>query len=182
MRTVSRCAAWWFLSVTMAATGAMLGGCSEQATEVMPSRSKWTSPAQFAPATPVGRASSGRVIVASWYGGTFEGRRTANGEIFNPHALTAASRHFPIGSRVRVTNPQNARCVVVRINDHGPFVGGRELDLSAAAARRLGMSRQGVTPVSVTRLSEPSAGASCTWHGSIRHRRKRHINRAVDEI
>jgi rare lipoprotein A len=87
---------------------------------------------------------------ASWYGPGFQGRRTANGERFNTHALTAAHRSLPFGSRVRVTNTSNGRSVVVRINDRGPFVGGRVIDLSKASARAIGIS--GVAKVRLSRL------------------------------
>src|SRR5215204_6100625 len=87
---------------------------------------------------------------ASWYGPGFHGKRTANGERFNTHALTAAHRSLPFGSRVRVTNARTGRSVVVRINDRGPFVGGRVIDLSKAAAQAVGIS--GVGRVKLTRL------------------------------
>ncbi|WP_018260672.1 septal ring lytic transglycosylase RlpA family protein [Methylobacterium sp. WSM2598] len=93
------------------------------------------------------RAQAG---VASWYGPGFHGRRTANGERFDTHALTAAHRFLPFGSRVRVTNNSNGRSVVVRINDRGPYVGGRVIDLSNAAARAIGVS--GVAKVRIARL------------------------------
>lgn len=76
---------------------------------------------------------------ASWYGPGFAGRRTASGDVFDPSALTAAHLTLPFGTRVRVTNLANGRSVVVRINDRGPYVAGREIDLSRAAARRLGI-------------------------------------------
>ncbi|MFE1598685.1 septal ring lytic transglycosylase RlpA family protein [Methylobacterium sp. ID0610] len=87
---------------------------------------------------------------ASWYGPGFQGRRTANGERFNTHAYTAAHRSLPFGSRVRVTNTTNGRSVVVRINDRGPYVGGRVIDLSQASARAIGI--QGVSRVRLSRL------------------------------
>ena len=87
---------------------------------------------------------------ASWYGPGFHGRRTASGERFNSRALTAAHRSLPFGSRVRVTNERTGRSVVVRINDRGPFVGGRVIDLSKAAAQAVGIS--GVGKVKLTRL------------------------------
>lgn len=86
---------------------------------------------------------------ASWYGGKFHGRRTANGERFNKNALTAAHRTLPFGTRVRVTNQRNGRSVIVRINDRGPFVGNRVIDLSRAAAEAVGMVRAGVAPVQI---------------------------------
>ena len=89
---------------------------------------------------------------ASWYGPGFAGRKTANGERFNPRALTAAHRTLPFGTKVRVTNLSNGKSVVVRINDRGPYAGGRIIDLSKAAARRIGMLKQGVARVEVTTL------------------------------
>lgn len=77
--------------------------------------------------------------IASWYGPGFHGRRTASGERFNQHALTAAHRSLPFGTRVKVTNTRNGRSVVVRINDRGPHVRGRILDLSAGAASAIGV-------------------------------------------
>lgn len=94
-----------------------------------------------------GSAQSG---MASWYGPGFQGRRTASGERFNSYTYTAAHRFYPLGSRVLVTNHSNGRSVVVRINDRGPFVGGRVIDLSRASARAIGMS--GTARVSLARL------------------------------
>lgn len=81
--------------------------------------------------------------VASFYGRRFHGRRTANGERFNMNAMTAAHKTLPFGTKVRVTNPRNGKSVVVRINDRGPFVRGRTIDVSRAAARELGMISRG---------------------------------------
>lgn len=81
--------------------------------------------------------------VASYYGRRFHGRLTANGERFNMNAMTAAHKTLPFGTRVRVTNPRNGRSVTVRINDRGPFIRGRTIDLSRAAAQRLGMIASG---------------------------------------
>jgi rare lipoprotein A len=94
----------------------------------------------------------GRLEVASWYGKGFKGRLTSDGEIYNPKELTAASKTLPIGSRVRVTNTENGRSVVVRINDRGPYVKGRSLDLSRSAARRIGMVKEGVCHVRVKKI------------------------------
>ena len=87
------------------------------------------------------------VGLASWYGGKFQGRLTANGEVFDTNQLTAAHRTLPFGTLVRVTNPRNAQSVVVRINDRGPFVEGRVIDLSRAAAERIGIAAAGVAAV-----------------------------------
>lgn len=91
---------------------------------------------------------------ASWYGPGFHGRLTANGERYNQNAMTAAHRSLKFGTRVRVTNLNNGRSVVVRINDRGPFIKGRVIDVSAAAARSLNMMRSGVAPVKVTILGQ----------------------------
>ena len=89
---------------------------------------------------------------ASWYGPGFHGRLTANGERYNQNAMTAAHRYLKFGTKVKVTNLNNGRSVVVRINDRGPFAKGRVIDLSAAAARSLNMIHSGVVPVEVTVL------------------------------
>lgn len=100
--------------------------------------------------------------LASWYGQEFAGRTTANGEIFDPDMLTAAHRTLPFGTLVRVKNPRSGSEVVVRINDRGPFIESRIIDLSYAAAQQIDMVEVGVTPVliEVVRLAaedEPPA-------------------------
>src|SRR5690606_36482813 len=89
---------------------------------------------------------------ASWYGWEFAGRKTACGERFDPRQLTAAHRTLPLGTTARVTNLRNGRMVVVRINDRGPYVEPRVLDLSLAAARALDMVTCGVTDVLIEPL------------------------------
>jgi rare lipoprotein A len=92
--------------------------------------------------------------IASWYGDDFHGRQTANGEVYNMFQLTAAHRSAPLGIHAIVTNLQTGRSVRVRVNDRGPFVDDRILDLSYAAARRLGMVVGGLAPVKITFLPE----------------------------
>jgi rare lipoprotein A (peptidoglycan hydrolase) len=87
--------------------------------------------------------------VASWYGGSFHGRLTANGQVYDQFKMTAAHRLLPLGSVVRVTNPENGREVEVCINDRGPFIRGRIIDLSYAAAEQLGAVYPGTLPVVV---------------------------------
>jgi rare lipoprotein A (peptidoglycan hydrolase) len=99
--------------------------------------------------------------VASWYGPGFVGHTTSTGEYYNSSDLTAASKTLPLGSRVRVTNPDNGRSVVVRINDRGPFVRGRSLDLSHRAAQQIGLTGKGVGRVQVA-----SADAHVSYTGS----------------
>lgn len=88
--------------------------------------------------------------VASYYAQSFAGKRTANGEAYNPRALTAAHRSAPFGSRVRVTRLDTGKSVTVRINDRGPHVRGRVIDLSFAAAKAIGLHRSGTARVSLT--------------------------------
>jgi rare lipoprotein A len=94
------------------------------------------------PAT-VGDAGGGLSWTASWYGPGFAGRRTANGEIFRPGGLTAAHKSLPFGTRMLVRNPDSDRSVWVRVNDRGPYVGGRQLDLSQGAAEAIGLGGVG---------------------------------------
>ncbi|MDZ4193178.1 MAG: septal ring lytic transglycosylase RlpA family protein [Pseudomonas sp.] len=99
-----------------------------------------------------GGSGSSETGKASYYGDRHHGQRTASGERFDQNALTAAHRTLPFGTRVRVTNLNNERSVVLRINDRGPFVRGRVIDVSRAAAVRLDMLRAGVVPVRVETL------------------------------
>jgi len=120
--------------------------------DVEPS-SNWVEklPRQVVPATPVNgqlaTARPSRVGMASWYGPGFYGGRTANGERFRPGTLTAAHRTLPFGTLVRVTNLYNGRSAVVRINDRGPFHGGRIIDLAKGAAAQLGVTSSGTAQV-----------------------------------
>jgi rare lipoprotein A (peptidoglycan hydrolase) len=84
---------------------------------------------------------------ASWYGPGFYGNRTASGSVYRPGTMTAAHRYLPFGTRVLVTNKNNGRSAVVTINDRGPYVGGRIIDLGEGAASALGVTSTGVAPV-----------------------------------
>jgi len=92
---------------------------------------------------------------ASWYGGKFHGRTTASGETFDTNALTAAHKTLPFGTVVEVTNLDNGRAVTVRINDRGPFVEGRIIDLSRAAAEKIDMVGTGVARVEIHLVENP---------------------------
>ncbi len=94
--------------------------------------------------------------IASWYGSDFHGKLTSTGEIYNMHALTAAHKTLPFGAYVRVTNLNNGKSIVVRINDRGPFIKGRIIDLSYAAAKKVGMDITGVAPVKIKVLKKYS--------------------------
>lgn len=100
--------------------------------------------------------------LASWYGQRYQGRTTASGEPFDMRQLTAAHRSFPFGSRVLVTCPSTGRSVVVRINDRGPTLPGRIIDLSREAARRLGILKAGVAAVVLKRLADGALPRSAT--------------------
>lgn len=96
--------------------------------------------------------AAGQCGGASWYGPGFHGKKTASGERFNENAMTAAHKTLPLGSMVKVTDQRTGKSIKVRINDRGPLVGGRIIDLSKAAAARLGTKRAGVGRVCVVRL------------------------------
>lgn len=102
--------------------------------------------------------------LASWYGPPYHNRRGSNGEIYNMHAMTAAHRTYPLGSIVRVTNVKTGSTALVRITDRGPFIRGRIIDLSLAAAGKLDVQKPGVAQVKVELLQSPSiAGTSGKW-------------------
>ena len=104
---------------------------------------------------------------ASWYGPGFAGRRTANGEIFDPSQLTAAHKTLPFGTQVRVTNLNNGRSTLVRINDRGPFKPGRIIDLSRAAAEQIGMIGSGTAPVQLELITNSSAALTTAIDSSL---------------
>ena len=103
------------------------------------------------PVKPI-RAWSGK---ASWYGGKFQGRKTASGEKYDMYSSTAASPNLPFGSLIRVSNPRTHAAELVRINDRGPFIDDRELDVSYLVACRLGIQDQGVTRLHIELLEVP---------------------------
>jgi rare lipoprotein A len=99
--------------------------------------------------TPAPKAPQSLSGVASWYGEEFAGRTTANGEIFDPSQLTAAHRTLPFGTVLDITNPKTSQTVRVRVNDRGPFIGGRVIDLSYAAAQKIGLIEPGIGDVQI---------------------------------
>ncbi|MDE0159370.1 MAG: septal ring lytic transglycosylase RlpA family protein [Candidatus Dadabacteria bacterium] len=130
---------------------------------------------------------------ASWYGDKEHGKRSASGEVFNRNAYTAAHKELPFGTVVRVTNRENGRQVRVRINDRGPYIRGRVIDLSYAAAEAIGLVRSGVVEVKVEVLSTPSERSESLFvslytvqAGSFRSKAaanelKRKLSRVTDE-
>jgi len=127
--------------LTLSLIALLAAGCASVPPEGPP-----PAPAPAESATVIG---SGK---ASYYGSQHQGKPTANGERFDQQALTAAHRSLPFGTRVRVTNTRNGKSVVVRINDRGPFVRNRIIDLSKAAFRSIASPRAGVIPVRLERL------------------------------
>ncbi len=107
---------------------------------------------EVAPGIEVTRGCRVERGIASWYGGRFHGRKTASGEPYNLFKFTAASRTLPLGTYVIVRNEENGRVITVRINDRGPYVDGRIIDLSQAAAYKLGMMFKGIAMVQVIPL------------------------------
>ncbi|UIZ56678.1 septal ring lytic transglycosylase RlpA family protein [Acinetobacter sp. SCLZS86] len=95
--------------------------------------------------------------MASWYGRQFHGRKTASGETFDMNAMTAAHRSLPLNCYIRVTNKNNGKSVVVKVNDRGPFHGNRVLDLSYGAAKQLGITNAGTAKVSIERVEGPNS-------------------------
>jgi rare lipoprotein A len=105
------------------------------------------------------------VGLASWYGEEYHGRKTANGEVYNMYAMTAAHRTLPFNLRVRVINLENGKKAEFRINDRGPFIPGRIVDLSKSGARELGFLGAGTAKVSVEAVGWAVSGASPTRNG-----------------
>ena len=106
--------------------------------------------------TPAGFIQTG---IASWYGADFHGKKTSNGETYDMHAMTAAHKTLPLGVFVRVTNTANGHEAIVRVNDRGPFVKGRIIDLSYSAAKVLGVDIAGTAPVRIVALGYRGSGA-----------------------
>ncbi len=105
--------------------------------------------------------------IASWYGPGFHGKKTSNGERYDQNAMTAAHKLLPFGTRLRVTNLENGRVTEVRINDRGPFVGSRIIDLSRSAARSLGMLGKGTARVRLVALNEGGRAPVFTPDGDM---------------
>jgi rare lipoprotein A len=135
----------------------MIVGCATRVTPPPPA----PAPVKFVPPPPPPKPAV-HAVKASWYGTEFAGRPTSSGERFRPDRLTAASKTLPLGSVVKVENPTNGRAVTVRINDCGPYVRGRSLDLSRGAAQKIGITHQGVARVKLTTLEVPPDAVPCS--------------------
>jgi rare lipoprotein A len=129
---------------------------SEVKPETKPEAKPEAKPGPRPEAKPAPGPGEGQTGEASWYGEPHHGRTTASGEIYDMNQLTAAHRTLPLGTRVLVTNLKNGRAVEVRINDRGPSVEGRIIDLSFAAAKELGAVPSGTVPVRIRVISQPS--------------------------
>ena len=131
-------------------------GCAIAALMALSARSEARPPELkvLQQSNPVG-ATETQVGVASWYGPEFQGQQTASGTAFDMEGMTCAHRDLPLGTRIMVTNLRNSRKLILEVTDRGPFVGKRVLDVSMAAARRLGFLGAGVTPVSIQVISYP---------------------------
>lgn len=129
-------------------------GCTVAALCMVASPSEG-SRAVMNPLKPLSCKVNGQYGVASWYGAQFQGMETASGPPFDMNAMTCAHRKLPLGTRIRVTDLMNLRSVVLRVNDRGPFVGNRVLDVTRAAARRLGFLGAGLAPVKIEVVSYP---------------------------
>jgi len=144
------------LTLGRAIAGAMIAGAWLSAgcsTATVPAASS-TSPASHVQPLPsvsarAARKQSSRTVTASRYSTGLAGNCTSNGERYNPNGLTAASKSLPMGSTVKVTNVKNGNSVNVRINDRGPYVRGRSLDISSRAAHDIGLGNQGLAKVTI---------------------------------
>jgi rare lipoprotein A len=139
----------------------LLASCATQQPQPAPAPVVAPSPPPPAPPPPIS-AQPSKTVRASYQGRQAAGRPTASGEPYDPDELTAASKIYPIGSILLVTNPANGKSVKVRINDRGPHVRGRSLDLSKRAAEELGITEKGVARLKVKRLDSKPAKSEST--------------------
>ena len=139
----------------------LVTSCATQQPQPAPVAVVAPPPPVLAPPPRTSRAQPSKTVRASYQGKQAAGRPTASGEPYDPDELTAASKTLPIGSTVLVTNPANGKSVKVRINDRGPHVRGRSLDLSKRAAEELGITEKGVARLKVKRIdSKPTSAKS----------------------
>jgi rare lipoprotein A len=150
--------------LTLAILAAFATACAGRRSPAAPGRAAPAPAAATAPAA--GWSQEG---MASWYGGDdgFEGKPTASGEIYDSSQMTAAHRELPLGTVIDVTNLENGRTVRLRVNDRGPFLKGRILDLSREAARRLGVIGPGTAPVRIDVVSIPEGAAARTGRWAV---------------
>ncbi len=159
MTRVSRLPSRQLKTLVIAALALLLAACSSAQDTLTGAKRQVGQPYSVNGATYVPREEPGydAVGIASWYGRRYHGRRTASGEIFDMNLATAAHPTLPFGTRVQVTNLENGRSVVLRINDRGPFVRRRIIDVSRRAAQVLGFVQKGTARVRV-QLVQPAPG------------------------
>jgi rare lipoprotein A len=159
---------WHAAALVLGTAGVIASPSPVLAEQALPARAELCAAAWLLPgyigcaarlAAPLVPPPPPRLGVVSYYANRFHGRRTASGARYDRTQLTAAHRTLPFGTLVRVTNPHNQRSVVVRINDRGPYIRGRELDLSREAARVLGVLSRGIARVAWEILPSPGAGS-----------------------
>src|ERR1700751_1364714 len=144
------------LVLCVAGLGAAQGNSGSDYDRISPGKHK---PKPATKSTHAKRARPYQVGTASWYGSYFDGKETASGEPFDMYDLTAAHPTLPLGTMVKVTNLRNGRAVVVRVNDRGPVVDGRIIDLSYSAAQVIGMKNRGIQRVRLDVVPEPETVA-----------------------
>jgi len=132
-------------------------GCAVAGLIVLSPKSEARPPVLLGPLSMVHQMPKGEVGMASWYGAERQGKPTASGELFDKDSLTAAHRKLPLGTKVRVTNLKNLRSTLVRINDRGPGIPGREIDVSWAAAKQLDFLEAGLARVEIDVVRAPRA-------------------------
>jgi rare lipoprotein A (peptidoglycan hydrolase) len=152
VKSTARKIRWRYaLGGAAAIAGLLLAGCSTTGVPVNASITSAYSTTSVQPSVPARtQPKKSRVVTASRYDRGLAGNCTSNGESYDPKSLTAASRTLPLGSTVKVTNVSNGRSVNVRVNDRGPYVSGRSLDLSGGAAEKIGLGDKGVAKVKIT--------------------------------
>ena len=134
----------------------LIMGCAVAALVALSPRTEARPPGAVSLIYPIAVAPRAETGIASWYGLDFQGNRTANGEAYDMNGLTAAHRLLPMGTRVKVTNLLNLKSVTVRINDRGPAIRGRLIDISKGAARMIGLLGAGIAPVQLEIVSTPT--------------------------
>lgn len=146
---------------------ALLTGCAQK--ELRSASRSSAAPAEGTPEPPAAAAPYRytETGIASWYGKEFQGKRTASGEMFDMYAFTAAHRTLPLGAIIQVTDQNNLKSVNVRVNDRGPFIRDRILELSYAAARELGFAGHGTAHITIETLEEPQQRTVYTVQAAV---------------
>lgn len=161
------------VSVLSSGIGQGCGGKRAQKNMLPPPTTVALPPPPQPEPTPQAQLRAVQIGEASWYGPGFHGKVTSEGEIYDQNKLTAAHRTLPEGTQVKVTNLDNGKAVQVRVNDRGPYVKGRVIDVSRGAAKALEMTEEGTTQVKVEVLSSPKQSQNREKKGSKQKSKKR---------